>query len=83
MSIDRRELLKTGLAASAAVALPPAARADINFEPRSGAWRTFEIVTRMEVGKATAELRSCAMRNLARRCFMSNGRTVREAQSSK
>jgi transglutaminase-like putative cysteine protease len=52
MSIDRRELLKTGLAASAAVALPPAARADINFEPRSGAWRTFEIVTRMEVGKA-------------------------------
>ncbi len=52
MSIDRRELLKAGLAASAAVALPSAARADINFEPRPGAWRTFEVVTRMEIGEA-------------------------------
>ena len=52
MSIDRRELLKAGLAASAAVALPSAARTDINFEPRPGAWRTFEVVTRMEIGKA-------------------------------
>ena len=52
MSIDRRELLKAGLAASAAVALPSAARADIHFEPRPGAWRTFEVVTRMEIGKA-------------------------------
>ncbi|MGO9701831.1 MAG: transglutaminase-like domain-containing protein [Xanthobacteraceae bacterium] len=50
--MDRRELLKTGLAASAAVALPPAARADINFEPRPGAWRTFQVVTRMEISKA-------------------------------
>ncbi len=33
MSIDRRELLKTALVASAAVALPPAARGGINFEP--------------------------------------------------
>ena len=52
MSLDRRELLKAGLAASAAVALPPAARADINFEPQPGAWRTFDVVTRMEIGKA-------------------------------
>ena len=55
MSIDRRELLKAGLAASAAIALPPAARADINFDPQPGAWRTFDVVTRMEIGRAAGK----------------------------
>ena len=55
MSIDRRELLKAGLAASAAIALPPAARAKINFDPQPGAWRTFDVVTRMEIGRAAGK----------------------------
>lgn len=50
--MDRRELLKAGLGVSFAVALPPAARADINFELRPGAWRIFQVVTRMEISKA-------------------------------
>ena len=49
MSIDRRELLKAGFALSAAAALPGAARADLAFDPRPGAWRNFQVVTRVEI----------------------------------
>jgi transglutaminase-like putative cysteine protease len=49
MSIDRRELLKTGFALSAAAALPSTARADVAFDPRPGAWRRFQIVTRLDI----------------------------------
>ena len=49
MSIDRRELLQAGFVLSAAAALPCAARADVAFDPQPGAWRSFEIVTRIEI----------------------------------
>jgi transglutaminase-like putative cysteine protease len=49
MSIDRRTLLKAGLGLSAAAALPKAARADTAFHPRPGAWRSFQITTRIEI----------------------------------
>jgi transglutaminase-like putative cysteine protease len=49
MSVDRRDLLKTAIAASAAVALPTATRAEIIFQPQPGAWRNFHVVTRLEI----------------------------------
>ena len=52
MSIDRRELLKAGLAVSAAAALPHAARAEAGFAPQPGAWRNFAVLTRLEIVKA-------------------------------
>jgi transglutaminase-like putative cysteine protease len=52
MSIDRRELLKAGLAVSAAAALPHAARAAAGFAPQPGAWHNFEVLTRLEIVKA-------------------------------
>jgi len=55
MSIDRRELLKAGIAASATLALAPAARADISFAPQPGDWRNFQVVTRLEIVKADSK----------------------------
>jgi len=52
MSIDRRALLKAGAAVSAAAAMSNVARADVRFDPRPGAWRRFEVVTRAEIAKA-------------------------------
>ena len=57
MSIDRRELLKAGLAVSAATALPNVARAEVDFAPQPAAWRNFQVLTRLEikaVGKTQA-----------------------------
>ncbi|MGD0331890.1 MAG: transglutaminase domain-containing protein [Xanthobacteraceae bacterium] len=50
--MDRRELLKAGLAVSAAAALPNTARAEVDFAPHPGAWRNFQVLTRLEIGKA-------------------------------
>jgi len=55
MSIDRRELLKAGIAISAAVALPNAALAEVDFAPQPGAWRNFQVRTRLEIVKADAK----------------------------
>ncbi len=52
MSIDRRELLKAGLAVSAAAALPHASPAEAGFAPQPGAWHNFEVLTRLEIVKA-------------------------------
>jgi transglutaminase-like putative cysteine protease len=49
MSIDRRELLKAGFALPAVAALSSAARADVAFDPQPGAWRSFQIVTRLDI----------------------------------
>lgn len=48
MQLDRRKLLITGVAAGAATALPRWALAQA-FAPQPGAWRTFEITTRLEL----------------------------------
>ncbi len=52
MPIDRRELLKAGFALSAAGALPNVTRADVSFDPQRGAWRSFHILTRVEITNA-------------------------------
>jgi transglutaminase-like putative cysteine protease len=52
MFIDKRALLKACAAASAAAAMPDVARADVGFDPRPGAWRSFDVVTRVEITKA-------------------------------
>jgi transglutaminase-like putative cysteine protease len=58
MSIDRRELLKAGIAVSAAVALPNAARSEVGFAPQPGAWRNFQVLTRIEIVKADGKTRA-------------------------
>ena len=44
--------IKAGFALSAAAALPNAARADVSFDPQPGAWRNFQILTRIEIANA-------------------------------
>ena len=51
MRIDRRQLLAGGAALSAAAALPRIGLADGTFAPAPGAWRTFDILTRLEIGQ--------------------------------
>jgi transglutaminase-like putative cysteine protease len=58
MSIDRRELFKTGVATAAAILLPGAANAMDGFAARLGTWRNtwrkFQVVTRVEIAKYAA-----------------------------
>jgi transglutaminase-like putative cysteine protease len=51
MGIDRRDLLKAGIAISAAAALPrmASAQAQATFAPKPSGWRDFEIVTKVEI----------------------------------
>jgi transglutaminase-like putative cysteine protease len=51
MKLDRRDLLKGGAALSLAAALPNVAHAQATFAPKPGAWRNFQIVTRLEIAK--------------------------------
>ncbi len=55
MSIHRRDLLKAGIAASAAMTLPYATRAQAGFDPLPGAWRSFAVATRIEIAKPAAK----------------------------
>lgn len=48
MKISRRDLLRAGAAVSALAVLPRTAGAE-GFTPQPGAWRSFEIVTRIEI----------------------------------
>ncbi|MDR6755788.1 transglutaminase-like putative cysteine protease [Mycoplana sp. BE70] len=50
---SRREFLAGAAACSAtALMLPALARADLRFDPQSGAWRTFSITTRVDIPKS-------------------------------
>jgi transglutaminase-like putative cysteine protease len=49
--MDRRKFLLSGVALSAVAALPRAASADGVFAPTPGAWRNFEITTRVEIAQ--------------------------------
>jgi len=51
MHFDRRDFLKTGTALAAAVALPRFASAQGAFAPQPGTWRSFQVVTRLEIAK--------------------------------
>jgi transglutaminase-like putative cysteine protease len=56
MSIDRRELLRAGLALSAAAALPALASADESFELQPGVWRNFQISTRVDIAGVAGKM---------------------------
>src|SRR5258706_8144382 len=52
MPMNRRDFLLTGTAATVAAALPRVAAAeDATFAPKPGAWRSFEITTRLEIAQ--------------------------------
>jgi transglutaminase-like putative cysteine protease len=58
MTHDRREFLKGGAVLSMAAAFPGIALAQSVFAPRPGAWRTFEIVTRLQVAKPEGKVQA-------------------------
>src|SRR5882757_7463092 len=51
MHFDRRNFLKTSAAFAAAAGLPRFASAQGAFAPQPGAWRGFQIVTRLKIAK--------------------------------
>jgi len=51
MHLDRRELLKAGAAVALTSTLPGLARAGVTFDPAPGTWRSFEVVTRLEIAQ--------------------------------
>ena len=56
--MHRRSFLQAGAAASLLGSLPRVSFAQqLPFEPRTGAWRTFEMTTRVEVTKAAGPTR--------------------------
>ena len=55
VTMDRRSILISGLAASAAMSLPRIACAEAGFSPKPGAWRTFEVTTLLEISKAAGD----------------------------
>lgn len=52
MDLNRRDVLKAGAAVSLLAALPQHAAAQGAFAPQPGAWREFQIVTRLEIANA-------------------------------
>lgn len=52
MDFSRRDLLKAGAAVSLIAGLPRHAIAQGTFAPQPGAWREFQIVTRLEIANA-------------------------------
>jgi transglutaminase-like putative cysteine protease len=52
MNFHRRDILKAGAAFSAAATLPNLAFAQGTFAPQPGAWRNFQITTKLEIAKA-------------------------------
>jgi transglutaminase-like putative cysteine protease len=51
MKIDRRDLLKGAATVSLTTALPNITEAQAIFAPKPGAWRNFQVVTRLEIAK--------------------------------
>jgi transglutaminase-like putative cysteine protease len=52
LNFNRRDFLKAGAAVSLAAGLPRSARAQGAFSPQPGAWREFQVVTRLEIANA-------------------------------
>ncbi|MBV8793152.1 MAG: transglutaminase domain-containing protein [Pseudolabrys sp.] len=55
MLFDRRDFLKTGAVFTAVTGLPNLAFAGTTFAPQPGAWRTFEVTTRLEIVSAAGK----------------------------
>jgi transglutaminase-like putative cysteine protease len=51
MQFDRRDILKSGAALTLAAGMPQLASAENAFAPKPGNWRSFEIVTRLEIAQ--------------------------------
>jgi transglutaminase-like putative cysteine protease len=60
MSINRRALLRAGAALTAAAAISNPARAEAAFDPRPGAWRRFDVTTRVELAEAAGAAKTQA-----------------------
>ena len=58
MKIDRRDVLKGTAAMSALAVFPKFACAEVNFAPTPGAWRSFQVVTRLEVAKSAGPVQA-------------------------
>jgi transglutaminase-like putative cysteine protease len=58
MQIDRRDLLKGAAAGAIATALPGRAGAQPVFAPKPGQWRSFEIVTRVEIARKSGAVQA-------------------------
>jgi transglutaminase-like putative cysteine protease len=56
--MQRREFLKGATALSFAAALPVAARSETMFAPEPGAWRTVDLVTRMEIDRPDGKMQA-------------------------
>ena len=73
--MNRRKFLQSGAAAAALASLPRISFAQqLPFEPRPGAWRTFEITTRVEVLKPAGATRAWVPRALGRGDYQKVGR---------
>lgn len=55
--MSRRSLLKSCVAVTGTALLPNAVRARQEFDPRPGPWRTYEVVTRVELRRPTGTTR--------------------------
>jgi transglutaminase-like putative cysteine protease len=51
MTMHRREFLKAGVALTIAAELPRRAYAAVEFDPKPGTWRNFQVTTRLEIAK--------------------------------
>jgi Transglutaminase-like superfamily len=58
MQFDRRDFLRTGTASALAAGIPRFASAQGTFAPQPGAWRNFEIVTRLEIAKPEGRMQA-------------------------
>ncbi len=58
MSPNRREFLKAGAALSAVAAFPRLAFAQAAFAPAPGAWRSFQVVTRLEIAQPEGDVQA-------------------------
>lgn len=56
MTLHRRDVLKAGAALSLTAAMPNLAFAQATFAPKPGAWRNFQIVTRVEIAKPEGQV---------------------------
>jgi len=56
--MQRRDFLKGTAVLSLAAAFPSAARAEVVFAPKPGAWRTVELVTKLELDKPEGKMQA-------------------------
>jgi transglutaminase-like putative cysteine protease len=58
MPLDRRDFLKAGMAASAAMGLTRAASAQTGFAPRPGEWRRYAVTSRIEIASRSGKIQA-------------------------